>query len=70
MTNQILPSCLQRAILVTPPLSFPHLQTNGDTDSYTLHTRVPETLPVVDVEATSPAADEKLQLALGEVCFA
>lgn len=49
---------------------FLSLQTDGDTDIYTLHTRVPEALPVVDVEATSPAAIEKLTITLGEVCFA
>lgn len=43
---------------------------SGNSDIYTLQTRVPTTLPVVDIEASSPAAGEKLVVSLGEVCFA
>ena len=45
-------------------------QITGEMDTYSVQTRVPSMLPIADIEADSPAADDSLKIVLGEVCFA
>ena len=44
-------------------------QESESSDIYTVHTRVPETLPFADIEASKPGHTEAA-IQLGEVCFA
>ena len=46
-----------------------HLQTSETSDIYTVYTRMPFSLPFVDVVGTKPGQDG-VEIQLGEVCFA
>ena len=50
-------------------LIFPFLQTSERSDVYTVYTRMPFSLPFVDIMGKKPSQDG-VAIQLGEVCFA
>ena len=45
-------------------------KSTGDSDTYMIYTRVPNALPITDIDVNTPGADETLMISVGEVCYA
>ena len=65
----ILLSCRSQKCIVLTVYFILYLQTSEMSDIYTVYTRMPFSLPFVDVVGTKPGQDG-VEIQLGEVCFA